>query len=108
MLDAPGALPPPQSSLLSAGTLGLPPLLSLLLPLMLALQLLLSTLDGKKEIFYASAPTGHFSFEISLQHIFGFTEDYEKVVFGLRHSLQLNRKASNDDGIFRADGVDAG
>ena len=56
----------------------------------------------------SSAPTGHFSFAISLAHIFGFAEDYDKAVFGLRHSLQLNRKASSNDGIFRADGVAAG
>ena len=30
------------------------------------------------------------------------------MVFGLQHSLQLNRKASNNDAIFRADGLDAG
>ena len=62
----------------------------------------------RKDYMLSSAPTGHFSFAISLAHIFGFTEDYDKAVFGLRHSLQLNRKASSNDGIFRADGVAAG
>ena len=62
----------------------------------------------RKNFILSSAPTGHFSFAFSLQHIFGFAEDYDKVVFGLRHSLQLNRKASNNDAIFRANGVDAG
>ena len=62
----------------------------------------------RKDYMLSSAPTGHFSFAISLAHIFGFAEDYDKAVFGLRHSLQLNRKASSNDGIFRADGVAVG
>ena len=62
----------------------------------------------RKDYMLSSDPTGHFSFAISLAHIFGFTEDYDKAVFGLRHSLQLNRKASIDDGIFRANGIPAG
>ena len=63
----------------------------------------------RKDYMLSSTPTtGHFSFAISLAHIFGFTEDYDKAVFGLRHSLQLNRKASSNDAIFKANGVDAG
>ena len=63
----------------------------------------------RKDYMLSSAPTtGHSSFEISLAHIFGFAEDYDKAVFGLRHSLQLNRKASSNDGISRANGVAVG
>ena len=62
----------------------------------------------RKEFMLSSAPTGHFSFAVNLGHIFGFAEDFDKVVFGLRHSLQLNRKADSNDGIFRVNGVDAG
>ena len=63
----------------------------------------------RKDYMLSSTPTtGHFSFAISLAHIFGFTEDYDKAVFGLRHSLQLNRKVSSNDGIFRANGVAVG
>ena len=46
-----------------------------------------------------------FSFRIPLQHIFGFCEDYDKIVYGLKHSLTLVRKR-DDDEIFR--GVAAG
>ncbi len=44
---------------------------------------------------------GDFSLYMDLEHIFGFAEDYDKVVYGFRHSLQLNRKASDNDAIFR-------
>ena len=32
-------------------------------------------------------PRGTFSFKIPLKHIFGFCEDYDKVVYGLKHNL---------------------
>ena len=51
---------------------------------------------------------GDFSVHIDLEHIFGFAEDYDKVVYGFRHSLQLNRKANDNDVIFRAGGADNG
>jgi len=50
---------------------------------------------------------GTFSFRIPLKHIFGFCEDYDKIVYGLKHTLTLVRK-SNDDAIFRADAAGAG
>ena len=54
-----------------------------------------------------SNPKGTFSFRIPLKHIFGFCEDYDKVVYGLKHTLTLTR--NNDiDIIFRAAAVDAG
>ncbi len=49
-------------------------------------------------------PKGTFSFRIPLKHIFGFCEDYDKVVWGLKHTLTLVRKADND-AIFRANAV---
>ena len=54
------------------------------------------------------ANIGAFSVGVDLEHIFGFAEDYDKVIFGMRHSLQLNRKASDNDAIFRAAGAAAG
>ena len=36
-----------------------------------------------------SNPIGSFSFKIPLKHIFGFCEDYDKVVYGLKHALTL-------------------
>ena len=48
-----------------------------------------------------------FSFRIPLKHIFGFCEDYDKIVYGLKHSLTLVRK-TDDDIIFRRATADAG
>ena len=39
---------------------------------------------------------GSFSFRIPLKHIFGFCEDYDKVVYGLKHTLTLTRNNDND------------
>ena len=54
-----------------------------------------------------SNPKGSFSFRIPLKHIFGFCEDYDKVVYGLKHALTLTRNDDND-AIFRDVGLDAG
>src|SRR6218665_2468527 len=43
---------------------------------------------------------GTFSFIIPLKHIFGFCDDYDKIVYGLKHTLTLVRK-SDDDAIYR-------
>ena len=40
-------------------------------------------------------PRGSFSFRIPLKHIFGFCEDYDKVVYGLKHTLTLTRDNDN-------------
>ena len=53
------------------------------------------------------ADKGTFSFRIPLKHIFGFCEDYDKVVYGFKHTLSLTR-THDHDAIFRAGGVDAG
>ena len=42
-----------------------------------------------------------FSFCIPLKHIFGFCDNYDKVVYGFKHTLTLVRK-SDDDAVFRA------
>ena len=52
-------------------------------------------------------PKGTFSFRIPFKHIFGFAEDYDKIVYGFRHVLTLVRK-SDDDAIFRLDAAGAG
>ena len=52
-------------------------------------------------------PKGSFSFRIPLKHIFGFTEDYDKIVYGFTQRLTLVRKADSD-AIFKAAGVDDG
>ena len=53
-----------------------------------------------------SDPKGSFSFRIPLKHIFGFCEDYDKVVYGLKHNLTLTRNDDND-AIFKNNGNDA-
>ena len=52
-------------------------------------------------------PKGTFSFRIPLKHIFGFCEDYDKIVYGMKHTLTLVRK-SNDDAIFRDNAMAVG
>ena len=49
---------------------------------------------------------GNFSFVIPLSHIFGFCEDYKKIIYGVKHSLILTR-CGNDDAIFIATGAEA-
>ena len=50
-------------------------------------------------------PVGKFSFKIPLKHIFGFCEDYDKIVYGLKHNLTLTRNNDND-AILKTNNVD--
>ena len=50
---------------------------------------------------------GTFSFCIPLKHIFGFCDDYDKVLYGFKHTLTLNRRG-NDEAILKATGITAG
>ena len=52
-------------------------------------------------------PSKVHSFRIPFKHIFGFCEDYDKIVYGLKHNLILVRKA-DDDAIFRGAAAGAG
>ena len=61
----------------------------------------------KLYIINNSDPKGTFSSRVPLKHIFGFCEDYDKVVYGLKHTLTSTRN-NDEDAIFRANGVDAG
>ena len=61
----------------------------------------------REYIIINADPVGTFSFKIPLKHIFGFCDDYDKVVYGLKHNLTLTRNNDND-AIFRAAAVDAG
>ena len=54
-----------------------------------------------------SNPKGSFSFRIPLKYIFGFCEDYDKVVYGLKHTLTLTRNDDNN-AIFKTNAVDGG
>ena len=42
-----------------------------------------------------------------MEHIFGFYEDYIKILYGLKHNLTLVRK-TDDDAIFRGAAAGAG
>ena len=54
----------------------------------------------KKYIINNAQPKGSFSLRIPLKHIFGFCEDYDKVVYGLKQTFTLTRNDDND-AIFR-------
>ena len=58
-------------------------------------------------IIVDSNPKGSFTFRIPLKHIFGFCEDYDKVVYRLKHNLTLTRNDDND-AIFKSADVDGG
>ena len=47
-----------------------------------------------RHAYLIQSPTvkGTFSFRIPMKHIFGFCEDYDKSVYGLKHNLTLVRK----------------
>jgi hypothetical protein len=60
----------------------------------------------KKYIVGESVPVGTFSFIVELENMFGFVEDYSKVIYGMRQKLTLVRKGDND-AIIRAIGVKA-
>ena len=48
-----------------------------------------------RHAYRIQSPTvnGTFSFRIPLKHIFGFSEDYDKIVYGLKHIL-LGKQAT--------------
>ena len=52
-------------------------------------------------------PKGTFSFRIPLKHIFGFCEDYNKILYGMKQTLTLTHDNDNN-AIFRAAAVDVG
>ena len=47
-------------------------------------------------IIVNSVPVGSFNIKIPLKHIFGFCEDYDKILYGLKHTLTLTRNDDND------------
>ena len=54
----------------------------------------------KEYIINKPDPKGTFSFKIPLKHIFGFCEDYDKILYGMKQTLVLTRNNDNDS-IFR-------
>ena len=55
-----------------------------------------------RHAYLIQSPTvkGTFSFRIPMKHIFCFCEDYDIIVYGLKHNLTLVWK-TYDDAIFR-------
>ena len=53
-------------------------------------------------------PKGRFRFAIDLEHIFGFCEDYDKVLYGFTHTLTLVRTSNDNNAIFKATAADTG
>ena len=55
--------------------------------------------EERKKLFYDSVERvlnkGKFSFCIPLKHIFGFCDDYDKVMYGVNHGLSLFRKGDD-------------
>ena len=51
-------------------------------------------------IIMSPIPKGAFSFRVPLKHIFGFCEDYNKILYGMKQTLTLTRNNDND-AIFR-------
>ena len=62
-----------------------------------------------RQAYLVQKPTakGTFSFIVPLKHIFGFCDDYNKIVYGFKHTITLVRKA-DDDAIFRDNAAAAG
>ena len=61
----------------------------------------------KMYIIDNSDPKGTFGFKIPLKHIFGFCEDYDKILYGLKDTLTLTRN-DDQDAIFRDAGDNDG
>ena len=52
--------------------------------------------EVRRHYILSSNTAGTFNFKIPLKHIFGFCEDYDKIVYGLKHNLTLTRNNDND------------
>ena len=51
-------------------------------------------------IVKSPTPKGSFSFVIPMEHIFGFCDDYDRIIYGMKHILTMVR-TSDDSAIFR-------
>ena len=57
----------------------------------------------KRRAYVINGPTskGTFRFAVRLDHIFGFAECYNSVIYGFTHSLTLIRSSTNNNALFR-------
>ena len=61
----------------------------------------------RKSLLMDTNPRGSFSFVIPFEHIFGFSE-YDKVIYGVKHSLTFTRNSTDNLAIYHANGVTDG
>ena len=52
-------------------------------------------------VIKTSTPKGSFRFAVPLKHIFGFCEDYNRILYGFTHTLVLTRSSSDNNALFR-------
>ena len=52
-------------------------------------------------VIKTSNPKGSFRFAVPLKHIFGFCEDYNRILYGFTHTLVLTRSSSDNNALFR-------
>ena len=62
----------------------------------------------KRHDYFIKKPTpkGSFRIAIDLEHIFGFFEDYDKILYGFTQSLTLVRNSTSNNAIFRTGTID--
>ena len=53
-------------------------------------------------------PLGAFRFSVPLKRVFGFADDYGKILYGFIHNLILTRSSTDDNALCHGTGVDAG
>lgn len=63
-----------------------------------------STFENKIQK-YSIAKTGKVTFMIPLSHIFGFAECYNKIIYGLKHTLTLHRTGDDSNSIVTKDTI---
>jgi hypothetical protein len=61
----------------------------------------------RKSFLMSNNARGNFEFAIPFRHMFGFSE-YNKVIWGLKHTLKLTQNSNNNLAIHRRTGVDEG
>jgi hypothetical protein len=62
---------------------------------------------ARRALLMSANPRGSFSFVIPFEHMFGFSE-YDKVIYGVKHTLSLTRNISDNLCIHIAQGVPDG
>jgi hypothetical protein len=59
---------------------------------------------ARRGLLMSADPRGTFSFVIPFSHIFGFS-GYDKLIYNMKHSLAFTRHGSDNQAIYRANGV---